>query len=151
MIQRIQTIWLFLAALLSGLLFINGLTGYVYQADVPSGFAGIVVQKLTVTSHFPTLILAVMMTLVPLVAIFLFRNRRLQQRLAFGGIIACMGFMSVNLMRIANYQEMATPAPVNGSYMPASIIPILVLVLLVLAILAIRKDDKLVRSMDRLR
>lgn len=151
MIQRIQTIWLAMAALLSGSLLLDWYTGYVYKADIPNGLSGFTVQRLTVTSHFPTMILAVLMILAALVGIFTFRNRALQQRMTFMGILSSLSFVAVNLMRISNFEKTTTPAPVNGAYMFGSIIPILVLILVIMALLGIRKDEKLVRSMDRLR
>lgn len=128
-------------------------TGYVYKADIPSGMAGSTVRTWTVTEHFPSLIIAVVMTLVPVVAIFLFKKRKQQRAMVLSGVLACISFTGVNLARINNLQETVTPSPVpgSGSYMPASVMPAVVIVFMILAISGIRKDDKLVRSMDRLR
>ncbi len=150
MIQRIQSIWLLVAALISGLLFLNWHTGYVFKADIAQGF-GMVVRRLTVTEHFPTLIIAVVMTVLPLIAIFMFRNRKQQRAMSIAGIFACISFVSVNLMRIENFKNTTSPAPANGSYDIGSVIPAFVIVVLILAIRGINKDEKLVRSMDRLR
>jgi hypothetical protein len=69
------------------------------------------------------------------------------------GVLACVSFIGVNLMRINNLEKTLTPPPVpgSGSYMPASVMPAVVIVFLILAITGIRKDEKLVKSMDRLR
>lgn len=150
MIQRRQTLWLFLAALLSATLMLNWYTGYVYQADIAQGF-GIVVKDLSVRSHFPTLIIAVVMTLLPLITIFMFKNRKQQRGMVAAGLLACFSFIGVNLMRINNFNHTTAPAPANGSYQLGSVIPVVVVVFLILALRGISKDEKLVKSMDRLR
>jgi hypothetical protein len=150
MIQRIQTIWLFLAALLSGLLLLNWYTGYVYKADVPEGF-GATVKHLTVTEHFPSVILAVVMIAMPLIAIFMFKNRKRQKRMGLVGVLACIMFISMTLWRAEDFKKNSTPQPTGGSYEAGAIIPAVVIVLIILAISGIRKDEKLVKSMDRLR
>jgi len=150
MIQRIQTLWLFIAALVSALLMLDWYTGYVYKADIPQGF-GSVVRRLTVTEHFPSLIIAVVMTLLALIAIFMFKNRKQQKGLVIAGIFSCLSFISVNLMRINNFETTTSPAPNHGSYQPGSVIPIFVILFFILALRGINKDEKLVKSMDRLR
>lgn len=150
MIQRVQSLWLLLAALFSSLLMLDWYTGYVYKADVPQGF-GSVVKYLKVTDHFPTLIIAVVMMIVPLVAIFMFKNRKQQRMMTIVSILSCLSFISVNLMRINNFNKTSTPTPSNGSYHVGSVIPAIVIVFLILALRGISKDDKLIKSMDRLR
>jgi len=149
MIQRIQSVWLFLAAIFSALLFL-GYTGVVYKADIPQGF-GSVVRELTVSGHFPSLIVAVLMTLIPLVALFMFKNRKQQKTITLIGLLVSLMFTVLNLMRISGFEKNTSPQPVNGSYQIGSVIPILVIIFLILAIRGIRKDEKLIRSMDRLR
>ena len=150
MIQRIQTVWLLLAAIISALLLLDWHTGYVFMADIPQGF-GSVVKRLTVTEHFPSLIIAVVMLLVPFIAIFMFKDRKRQRMMTIVSILACISFISVNLMRIENFKNETAPTPTNGSYDVGSVIPAVVIVLLILAIRGINKDEKLIKSMDRLR
>ncbi len=150
MIQRIQTVWLFLAALVSSLLMLDWYTGYVYKADIPHGF-GSVVKRLTVTEHFPSLIVAVVMTIIPLIAIFMFRNRKQQRTFVFTGMVSAVAFAALNLMRINNFTVTHSPAPSGGSYQPGSVLPVFVLFFLILALRGINRDNKLVKSMDRLR
>lgn len=150
MIQRIQTVWLLLAAIISALLLLDWHTGYVFMADIPQGF-GSVVKRLTVTEHFPSLIIAVVMLLVPFIAIFMFKDRKRQRMMTIVSILACISFIGVNLMRIENFKNETAPTPTNGSYDVGSVIPAVVIVLLILAIRGINKDEKLIKSMDRLR
>lgn len=150
MIQRIQTIWLLVAALLSVTLMLDWYTGYVYKADIAQGF-GVSVTRLTVTSHFPTLIIAVIMIVLPIIAIFMFRNRKQQRALILVSLLSCISFISVNLMRINNFNTTTSPAPVNGNYQVGSVVPLFVMLFLILALRGVNKDDKLIKSMDRLR
>jgi glucan phosphoethanolaminetransferase (alkaline phosphatase superfamily) len=150
MIQRIQTIWLFLAALISALLLLDWYTGYVFHADVAAGFT-VSVQHLKVSAHFPSLILAVIMVLLPLIAIFLYKDRKRQKMLVWISLLAAVAFIGVNLMRIENFKNDTAPLPVNGSYDAGSVLPVVVVVFLILAMRGINKDEKLIKSLDRLR
>jgi len=148
MIQRIQTLWLLLAALTSALLFVFP----IYKYDIP-GLPGIgtTVQTLQVSQFYPLLIITAVMTLLPFIAVFLFNNRKTQRGMVLGSIFACMGFFSVMMMRIGSLKNQA-PTPVNEQYqIPGALLPALAIVFLILALRGIMKDEKLVRSMDRLR
>jgi peptidoglycan/LPS O-acetylase OafA/YrhL len=145
MIQRKQTIWLFLAALCAaGLLYFD-----VYRANVMNGTT-VVVDHLKVASHYPSLMVAVLLIILPLAAIFMFKNRKRQKGLVLGNIFATFGFISVNQMRISNYNHQV-PAPTDGTYFIGTILPLIILLFLVLALRGIQKDEKLVKSLDRLR
>lgn len=144
MIQRKQTIWLFLAALLnSGVFFVD--LYRTHPAASPE-----MVMPLRVGDHFPSLLIALLMTALPLITIFLFTNRRLQIRLSLGAILADLAFVALTLVRVAGLANL-TPPPVNGTYWIGSVLPVVSLVLLFMAIGGIRRDDKLVKSVDRLR
>lgn len=144
MIQRIQSVWLFVAALFSGALFISPLYRY-NVADRPE------VQLLSSANFFPLLLLAAIVTLVPLVTIFMFTNRRRQMRLTLFSILACLSFIGVMLMKISNIHKM-NPGLTNDSYViPGALLPVVSVIFLILAWSGIRKDDKLVKSVDRLR
>ena len=113
MIQRIQTVYFLLAAILLAVCF-------VFDEDMrPSGL---------------TLCLAV----ISIVDIFLYKNRVLQAKV-------CLGMM---LAGIVYYIFMAVRQPVIGWY---SALPMLAVFLLFLARKRILKDEKLVRSLDRIR
>ncbi len=136
MLQRIQTIYLFLAALVSaGLIFIfelweNTAGAPVYVEDVP------LVLGLFLGS-----------ALLSLVTIFLFKNRKLQFVLGRINIIlnlillGLFVYWSLNISGESNVSE-------KGIGM---LIPIISIVFLVLANKAIKKDEDLVKSVDRLR
>lgn len=149
MIQRIQSLWLLIASLISTLLMIDWYTGYVYKADVPHGL-GAIVTNLRITDHFPSLLIAVIMVALPLVTIFFFKNRKRQRSLSWISLLASIAFIVVSLMRIENFKN-TSPMPRNGSYQAGIVVPVVVIVFLFMAINGIKKDEKLVKSMDRLR
>jgi peptidoglycan/LPS O-acetylase OafA/YrhL len=139
MIQRIQTLWLFLAALVNSGLFMFDL----YRPDDATG----ILKSINVNNNYFFVLIALVTIVLPLVAIFMFRDRKRQKRLAVLSIIACLSFISTMLMKINS----SYPAGTTGSYWIGSILPVLAVIFLFMAIRGISKDDKLVRSQDRLR
>lgn len=146
MIQRIQTIWLFLASLLSGALFISPL--YKYNVNTASGIEA---QWLQANNFYPLLIVAVVMTLVPLAAIFMYGDRKKQKRMSFIFILSCVSFITIMVMRIAHLRTSIQGISNDQYAIPGSVIPFIAAVFGAMAIFNINKDEKLVRSMDRLR
>ena len=65
-------------------------------------------------------------------------------------IVINIGLISSLVMRVGNFTNQ-NPAPTNTSYMPGIVMPIVAMIFLFMAIGGIRKDQKLVRSLDRLR
>lgn len=145
MIQRIQTLWLFIAALMAA-----GLFGFdLYQAHfMVNGVETI--QHLNVMNNYPLLLLALVMVALPLIDIFLFRNRKRQRSMAVLSIVVCAGFIALMLMQVTSIKNQ-TPAPIKGTYWVGAVLPIISIIFLILAISGIRKDEKLVKSLDRLR
>lgn len=85
--------------------------------------------------------------LVALVSIFLFKNRGLQMRLALLTIVlSILLFVVAGLLVMTEQQGTAEYEESFGVALP-----ILALIFGILANRFIQKDDKLVRSMDRLR
>ncbi len=146
MIQRIQSIWLLLASLVAAGVFYTD----VYRAQIVKE-AGVLTEHLRVAAHFPSLLVAVLMALLPLVAIFMFKNRKKQRSMVWGSVLVTVGFIALNLMRISNFNNNIALQVTSGTYYIGSVLPVVVLFFLILAIRGINKDEKLVRSLDRLR
>jgi hypothetical protein len=145
MIQRKQSIYLFLAALLNAGVFYFDF--YLYHTLATGTDT---VGKLRVSDHYPSLLLALVITLLPFITIFLFNNRKLQLRLSFLSVVGIISFISLLLWRVSDINK-SVPPPVSGSYWIGAVLPVISLVLVFLAVGGIRKDDKLVKSVDRLR
>lgn len=146
MIQRIQSIFLLLAGA-------TGLTQPAVDfATVPAAVAG---SELFADAQYD--VFDSMGLLIPflaggalaVVAIFLFNNRKNQllvSRISFLAYLVGIALTVIFYMRDAIYQGTAEPNDGVGLYLP-----IAGLILLILAMRYIGKDEKLVRSADRLR
>lgn len=145
MIQRIQSVWLLLAALCNaGLFFFD-----IYRAHVLVNGAD-TLQSIRVNDHYPMLLVALVITAMPAIAIFLFKNRKRQRLMAILAMVFTAGFISQALMRVSNFNNQV-PAPTNGSYWIGAVLPAIAIIFLGMAIGGINKDMKLVKSLDRLR
>lgn len=145
MIQRIQSVWLLLAALCSaGLFYLS----YYKAVFIANGVERL--EYLRATSHIPSLLILIVAVLLPLVAIFSFKNRKKQVNMTMLGMVATIGFMALMVMRVSNINN-SDPLPSDGSYQIGFVLPVLAIVFLFLAIRGIKKDEKLVKSLDRLR
>ena len=142
MIQRKQSLWLFLVALLNAGVFYFS----VYKYEIP----GVGEKLIRVADNYPLLIIAVVITLLPLVTIFMFRNRKQQMRMIAYNLVAESAFITAALAMVSKLDKQ-TPPPVNGSYWIGAVLPIVAIVFLIMAMIGVRKDDKLVKSVDRLR
>lgn len=152
MIQRIQSVWFFLASLVNGLLFLPSIR--LYQ-DVTPGGAGIPgmasaagrTDYLSATTSLPLMLIAAVITLLPLIAIFLFKNRKQQRGLASLAIVGVLAFVAVMLMIVGNFGK----HPGDSYLVPGPVLPVVGLVFLFFGIRGIRKDEKLLKSLNRLR
>jgi DMSO reductase anchor subunit len=142
MIQRIQSVWLLIASFICCILFIMPLFSYTVNG---------VENLLRANNFYPLLLIDGVMAIYPLLAIFRYKERKQQRRFAIVAISSCTAFIGVMLMRISSLHN-NTKDIMNEHYLlPGALMPVLSILFNVLAILAINKDEKLVKSMDRLR
>jgi len=155
MIQRIQSIWLFLATLTLILMFFLPIvtkgTGPSEASIYTNGLHHILEENgkkaLNVEAFLPLLITQVAITILCFANIFYFRRRSLQKRIAIVTIILIGGFAfwcSIYAKEIPGELDGASFAA--GAYLPA-----LAILFVVLAIFGINKDERLIRSAERLR
>lgn len=143
MIQRIQTIYLLLTSIVSGgLIFIFNLwisTGEkIFVVDLFSNKS--ISLQLIPIMFFISSILAI-------VNIFIFNNRKLQ--FVIGRILILINLFLLGLLI---YQSLMISGETSVSEKGIGMfLPILAILLLVLANKAIKKDEDLVKSVDRLR
>jgi len=129
MIQRIQTLWLLVAGLLAILTF--KFPFYNGSAELSAGY------------DIWTQLLTGALAAVVVFDIFLFKNRRLQFRLAILGLILSIGQIVVYFSKMKEFT--------NGHLSLTSLFSFTLPVVLFLAARGIWKDQKLIRSLDRLR
>jgi len=136
MIQRIQSVYLLLAAIVAGAL--------PYALSIFTLASGKVVNAI---DEMMFLIPFMMSAVLAIVAIFLFKNRQLQTVVSRLNII-----LNFILLGVFVYQSLMMSGETAVSEKGIGMfLPILSIVLLVLANRAIRKDEQLVKSADRLR
>lgn len=136
MIQRIQTLYLFLAAAISaGLIFVFHL--WTNNEEV----------KIYAIDNYVYLGLFLGSALLSLISIFRFKDRKSQ--FVLGRLNIVLNFI---LLGIFVYQSLNLSGEINVSEKGIGILlPIFSIVCLVLANKAIKKDEDLVKSVDRLR
>lgn len=142
MIQRVQSVWLILAAAAAFLtLQFNFYTGNM----LPEGAN--LKQFIAINAKSDTLLLisSVATALLAAVAIFLYKDRKLQLKLV--GIALVLSLLNILLFFLQTKKFIAG----EGNYGIGAIIPLLIPIFLILAIRGIYKDNKLVKSLDRLR
>ena len=143
MIQRVQTIYLFLASIVSGgLIFVfnlwNTIKEKIFVVDL---FSKEVIALKVIPFMF------IMSAILSIIAIFLFNNRKLQ--FVIGRIIILINLFLLGLLIYLSLTLSGeTLVSEKGIGM---FLPILVILLIVLANKAIKKDEDLVKSVDRLR
>jgi hypothetical protein len=139
MIQRIQSVWLLLAAVCAFLsLKLSFYTGILVND------AKRVLVPLTSVITIPIVITAVAVGIASLVTIFLYKDRKMQMRICFATLFASLLLIFLYFSyKNANYAE--------GSYDITAPIIFLIPLFLIFAIRGIYKDQKLIKSLDRLR
>ena len=136
MIQRIQSLWLLLASICA---FASiKLPFYYGNLEVPG-------PTVTITpyDHFMLLVFVIATGLVALINIFLYSNRSLQIKISVVGVLLGL----VNLMHYFLYMRNFK----TGGLSLYSILSFLVPLFFILSIIGMYKDQKLLKSLDRLR
>lgn len=140
MLQRLQTVWLLLASVLAFVsLKISFFSGNILIENVKQ------FQNFTAMSNMLLMILTVGAGIASLITIFLFKDRKLQIKI-------CFAVLAVAVLNIVLYY-LQTKNFVAGEWTfdLTSVVTIAIPFLLFLAIRGIYKDDRLVKSVDRLR
>lgn len=144
MIQRIQTIFLFLVAASFG-----GLFGLPF-AKSDTSMEGLFEDQIYNIFDNPILIGMVALGIIlAIIAIFMYKNRKLQVKIVYGVItIAILTIIVAILLVLQDSESEITGNIQEGMGLG---LPIFSIIFGFLANRYIKKDDKLVKSMDRLR
>ena len=137
MLQRIQTIWLFLAAMCIFLtLKFSTYSGTNKEMVSPYFLKG--------TENILLMFLTIAAGIIPLVAVFLYTQRKLQLRMAILAILLQTGLIYLY------YREVETFIG-KGAISLTAALHVLALIFLFLAIRGISADEKLIKDSNRLR
>lgn len=152
MIQRVQSVWLFLAAIsLLILLILPLVTLQAANGEIWFQIGGIYEKNSTafhkVTPQNGLFGFTLLTSLLCLCNIFFFKNRDLQKK-----IILLVVVLIIGLSVWAAVAAGSIPGGLNGaSYHIGIILPLFSLIFCALAYRGIRHDELLIRSADRLR
>ena len=155
MLQRIQTIWLFLATATIFCLFLfpfihftdfDGIAKAIKATGVYQNLNGQVVQT---KPYLALTIATVIMGLIPFAIIFFYKNRKKQIILSYITILLILAY-SFWLVQTAK-QEVGNLTLEFENYGIAVLLPSLAIFFIILALRGIRHDENLIRSTNRLR
>jgi uncharacterized membrane protein len=135
MIQRIQSVWLLLAAAFDAVTFRFPFYSGDWQKDAVPAVVDLNAQS---TPWFT--ILSVIAGAIALATIFLFKNRKLQLKLCYLGIFLTLVLLTLYFLEINNFY--------SGNIALWAIFYFAILVSFILAVQGVRKDEKLIRSME---
>ncbi|WP_143310738.1 DUF4293 domain-containing protein [Chitinophaga vietnamensis] len=146
MIQRIQSLYLLLAAGAgAATLFYN-----LWKAKLSNGTESYV----NASSNYVMYVIYIVIILLALGCIFLYKRRKLQFRLTVFNILFAIGALVLQysiVQQTANKLNSGGVTITSATYLPASFLPVALIILLFLAARGIYKDEKLIKSLDRLR
>jgi branched-subunit amino acid transport protein AzlD len=93
--------------------------------------------------------LIIVTSLLAFFIVFLFKNRSRQKLLCFLGMVLSAGIISLEYVMVENYTNKHSLQ--DSSWQIGAILPVLMLILFFLAYLGILKDEKMLKSLDKIR
>ncbi len=147
MIQRKQSLYLLLGAALIAATYFFSLWHVDYKNDSDTVLQ---TKKLRIVEHLPLLIVMVFSVILILACLFSFKNYARQMRLGFASLILLITFIVQCLMKISSLQNDISN-PINPTYSLAMVLPFAAIVAILIALFYIRKDKKLIDSLNHLR
>jgi hypothetical protein len=155
MIQRIQTVYLFLVMIFTLLFLIFPVGGFQAATDnflvktwsiIPEGY-----QELGIETGFLGYIasaLAIIVMIVSIYTTFQFKKRLLQIKLGKMNILLNVFLVVLTFFYLDNVRE---DVAAQFSYKVGVVFPLLSMILILMANRAIRRDENMIRAADRLR
>jgi cell division protein FtsW (lipid II flippase) len=152
MIQRIQSIWFFLAALcIALLLFVPIISKVINDSEYWINTIGLYQQTNgaanKIEAFLPMTIITVASAILLLVTIFMFKDRKRQKSVAFVSLIL---ILVLSILTYINLEKI-TGGLEGVTYKLGAILPIIAIIFIYLGVRGINNDEKLIKSADRLR
>jgi len=151
MIQRIQTVYLFLVVVLGGTILFAPLATIsgLQMKPIVLNFSNLNEQP-SLSFVFLKILLAII-PLLSIVIIFLYKKRGLQIKLLIVSIILTSVYFLCFYFSISHLVKILAKVEFQYQMSIISFLPLVCIVLNVLSIRAIKKDEELVKSLDRIR
>jgi hypothetical protein len=158
MIQRIQTVYLSLAVIAAILTFFFPYAHF-YSGDIKVAeyamFGVFNVQSKTLEMSgvygFPEWAMGALAVLIPLVAILLYKNRPVQYRVARLAYLVNMAYVAYLFFAIDEVNGTLFSGELSVMHHVGFYLPVAAIVLAFLGVRGIKKDEDLVKSLDRIR
>lgn len=138
MIQRIQSVWLLLASAFNAITF----RFPFYNGDWSKDTIQAPIDLNASTTPWLTIV-TVLTGALAFAAIFLFGNRKLQLKLSYAGLLFSILLVVLYFMEVQNFYA--------GAIALWCIFHFAIVAFYIMAIRGIHKDQKLIKSLDRLR
>jgi hypothetical protein len=156
MIQRIQSVYLLIVALIFiVLLFLGAIAGIQTSEGTFSfdlfGLKTTAQPSENILATSPLVILSAAISVFSLIIIFLFKNRVLQKRLCILNTILMIIFCGLTAFYFRQISLTEGFDSMVISYRFPIILPLTAIIFNIMALTSIGKDEKLVRSLDRIR
>ena len=142
MIQRIQSLWLLLAAVA---MFLALKLPFAVAKSLESGNT----KDITVDEYLIAFLIAILLSVGSLVIIFLFKRRSNQKRLIWLGILTSVLFIVLMYFHVEEYKT--NDNNITASFSIGAVFPIVYIIFMAMAYAGVRRDEKLIRSIERLR
>jgi hypothetical protein len=156
MIQRVQSIYLFLVVILMSFMLMGPLAELALKDGQAVIFHSYAIKKYLTNEHsnlilhtFPVLILICLAGLISFANIFLFHRRILQMRFCLLNILFMIGLLG--LIFYYYFRVTSNLLIENHALKLPVVFPVVGIVLTLLAYRGINEDEVMVRSYDRLR
>jgi len=155
MIQRVQSVYLFLASLAMFALYVVTIANNVYLNGIPTAikvtglFQDVNAMQTNIKPFVALTAVTAIVALLPLAIIFFFRNRKRQITLCYSAVLVIIG----HSFWLAQTVKNATDGIMlkSSNFGIGLFLPCIAILLIFLAIKSIKKDEALIKSADRLR
>ncbi len=150
MIQRIQSVYLLLAAVAISVMFFFPIANFYGDMNYfYLSLTGISDDTYLSINTIPLIAVAAALIILSLASILLYKNRLLQIRIVRFGVLLNLAFIII--IYFGYIDTITKKAGVEVQYKTGIYFPLIVLILLILAIRGVMTDEKKVRAADRLR
>lgn len=152
MIQRIQSIYLLVAAILMAVTVFSPLA---FLADGSNGFfiyRCLGFYENGIGLNYPTwgvITLVSLTAVLTFISIFVYKNRKLQIKLSYTAIVLLLASYGTIYTYLQTGLTETSTTLINVKY--GVILPIIALIFIILAVIKIKGDEKLVQSLNRIR
>lgn len=154
MIQRIQTVFLLIAAIILAASMVMPIAIYSNLIENQQYTIAIYqyLKPVNGINLLPLFISGALAAVITLFSIFLYKNRKFQINISRINIILILIYIGLIAYFLYSLKSLSnSDNTVMITYQIGTVFPVIALIFDVLAITRIKKDDKLVKSLDRLR